>query len=272
MSQKEKLLSTVTPWDLVAPGYAEVTMKYFQFYADHAVSLVRLREQSQILDVACGPGTLTLTAAPTVKSVQSLDFSKSMLEILAQKIEETNVQNVELTCRDGQSLPYEDNSFDAGFSLFGLMFFPDPLKGLKEIYRTLKPGGKVVISSWAPLSQSPVMQAMFGAFRAMNPNMPDPSTDLESLENPEFFQKQLEAAGFKQVEVKPVTQGHPLESVEKFWDDMVKGSAPLVMMKHRLPAQEWEDKNQIALDYLRKYFATANLNLSATAWFGVGQK
>lgn len=71
---------------------------------------------------------------------------------------------------DGQKL--ENDRFDAAFSMFGLMFFPDKVRGLKEIHRVLKPKGKIAVSSWAPISNSILMQCLFGALRKANPDIP----------------------------------------------------------------------------------------------------
>ncbi len=155
MTKKPSMLSTVTPWDTVAEGYSEITVQLFQEYADEALALANLDAGCNIVDIACGPGTLALAAAKRVNSVNAIDFSPRMVEILRKSIDEKKLDNVEVRCGDAQHLPYENGSFDAAFSMFGLMFFPDRQKGYAEIYRTLKPGGRVVISSWAPVSESP---------------------------------------------------------------------------------------------------------------------
>ena len=54
------MLSTVTPWDTVAEGYSEITVQLFQEYADEALALANLDAGCNIVDVACGPGTLAL--------------------------------------------------------------------------------------------------------------------------------------------------------------------------------------------------------------------
>ena len=264
-------LSSHEPWDLVAEGYSEITMGVFQGYTDAALAMVNLDKQSRILDLACGPGTLALTAAKNVDNVKAADFSKEMIGILDRTLEREGINNIETWCGDGQALPYEDNSFDAAFSMFGLMFFPDRMKGYREIYRTLKPGGVAVISSWAPLSDSPLQQAVFGALREMMPNMPKPQQNMESLENPEVFREEMTRAGFKDVRIEAVSCGTEIASLERFWEDMVKGAAPLVMLKNSMTEEQWQEKTKIALDYLGKTIGDAK-ELTAQAWLGYGVK
>jgi len=266
------MLSSVTPWDMVAQGYSEVTMQVFQGYVDAALEQTHLNKESHILDIACGPGTLTLKAANKTNSVKAIDFSQTMIDILNDTIQHQSIDNIDTYCGDAQQLPYEDDSFDVAFSMFGLMFFPDRMKAYKEIYRTLKPGGKTVISSWAPTTDSPMQMAMFGAVKAIKPDVPEPQTDIESLENPEFFKAELVEAGFKDVEIIPVVSGIQVDSIEQFWVDMVKGSAPLVMLQNSMPEEAWQEKSKIAIGYLCEILPDLPATLTAKAWIGVGVK
>lgn len=270
MSTSQNMLSTVTPWETVAQGYAETTMKLFRSYAEKALEVANISNESAILDVACGPGTLPLLAVGKVKSIHAIDFSETMIRLFKETVKTESLENIEIYCGDGQALPFSNEMFDVAFSMFGLMFFPNRNKGYSEIYRSLKPGGKIVISSWAPVSVSPVMQTMFGALKAMKPEIPEPQTDIESLENPEFFKTELQDAGFKQVEIIPVEGEYPINNLEEFWVDMVKGSAPIVMMKKGMSPDEWKQKERIALQYLEEKLSKLPTVLTAKAWLGCG--
>lgn len=272
MSKNQNILSTVTPWEMVAEGYAETTMKLFQSYTEKALEVANLSKESAILDVACGPGTLPLLAAGKVNSIHAIDFSESMINLFKEEVEVRELEKIEVHCGDGQELPFSDEMFDVAFSMFGLIFFPNRNKGYSEIYRTLKPGGQIVISSWAPVSDSPVMQTMFGALKAMKPEIPEPQSDIESLENPGFFKTELQNAGFKQVEIIPVEGEYPISDVEEFWTDMVKGSAPLIMMKNGMPPEAWKEKECVALAYLGEKLPKLPTVLTAKAWLGCGIK
>lgn len=266
------MLSSVKPWDMVAEGYENTTMKLFQGYAESALQFAELSKASRVLDVACGPGTLALQAANIVDSVHAIDFSKSMIKLLGQNIKKNNISNIEIECGDGQDLPYEDGVFDAAFSMFGLMFFPDRNKGYSEIYRTLKPGGKILVSSWAPISQSPAMKTMFGTVRAMKPEVPEPQAAIESLENPDYFRNELINSGFRDVEIHLVTKGFPIDSIDSFWSGMVEGSAPIVMMRNSMQPNEWREKEKIALQYLETVLTSFPTSLSSDAWIACGVK
>ncbi|MDD2699934.1 MAG: methyltransferase domain-containing protein [Sideroxydans sp.] len=272
MSQSNNPLSVSEPWNLVADGYAETTMLVFQRFAEQAIAAIDLQPGATVLDVACGPGTLGLIAAQTARKVHGIDFSSAMLDIFEHKRAQAGHDHIELHCGDAQALPYADDTFDAAFSMFGLMFFPDRNKGFAEIYRTLKTGGRIAVTSWAPMDQSPAMLTMFGALRAIKPDLPQPQRSVTTLENPDVFRTEMIAAGFKDVEIRPLTQGFPVASIPKFWEDMVKGSAPLVMMKKAMGEALWREKEKLAIAYLEEALASKPETLTSDAWLGIGVK
>ncbi len=272
-------LSVAEPWDLVADGYAtdvDFVMRPVSFEALRRVEQKQpsaVSKTARVVDVAAGPGTLTFELASRVSEVDALDFSENMLEKLRAGLSQQGISNVRAVQGDGMALPYESESFDSAFSMFGLMFFPDRSKGFRELLRVLKPGGIATVSSWAPLDISPAMDLMFGALRAADPNMPPPKRNLLSLENPELFEKELKDAGFVDVTVEPyehfVTD---VGSADDFWEVMTRSGAPLVLMRKRVGEEEWARRSEVARAYLRKAFPEARERLSTTAYLGFGRR
>jgi len=125
-----------------------------------------------VLDVAAGPGTLALSAAKQVAHVSALDFSSAMIERLRRDAAALGYANIDAQVGDGQALPYPDGSFDAAFSMFGLIFFPDRNAGLRQLNRVLRPGGRVVIGSWAPFEPASALVTLFAALQVALPELP----------------------------------------------------------------------------------------------------
>jgi len=272
VSQPSNPLSAAPPWDLVALGYAETTSIMLAQYAEVAVKALNLKAGATILDVACGPGALALRLADEAACVHGIDFSESMLAIFRLNVERAGLKNIVIQHGDAQALPYADGMFDAAFSMFGLMFFPDRRKGFAEIYRTLKPGGSIAVTSWAPIDQSPAMQTMFGALRVMKPELPEPQRSVASMENPQVFRQEMLDAGFKDVKIEGVSKGFPVESISAFWDAMVKGSAPIQMLKNGMGEEAWKEKEKLALQYLHERLPTIPTALTSDAWLGTAIK
>ena len=172
---------------------------------------------------------------------------------------------------DGQQLPFEAASFDAAFSMFGLMFFPDRNRGFAELHRVLKPAGVAVVSSWAPIDRSPLMLLMFGALRAADPSRAAPQTNLLSLESSELFVEELERAGFRDVSVTPYTHALKVTSVEEYWTSLTLASAPIAMLKRRLGPDEWERQSAIGKAYLAERIQGPS-EFGTTAFLGFGRR
>jgi len=260
------------PWDDVAAGYAAEAHWVMAPFSERALELAALHETSVIADVAAGPGTLTLRAAPHVAQVHALDFSERMLDELAENAKKLALKNVELHHGDGQALPFADASFDAAFSMFGLMFFPNRVKGHAELHRVLKPGGVAVVSSWADVTQSSVMMLMFGALCAADPSRPQPKYDPNSLENPELLASEMEAGGFADVVVHTCVNEFDAPEPAAFWDSMVRSSAPLVMLRKKLGEAAWATQAEKAKAFLAERLAGAPSKLGAKALLAVGHK
>jgi len=266
LKKKTNIYGTPVPWDAVADGYQRTTRNFLAQYAQEALRVVPIRRGARVIDVACGPGTLSVLAAKTATRVDALDFSADMLKFLKRD------KRVVARRGDGQKLPYADDTFDAGYSMFGLMFFPDRLRGFRELYRTLKPGARVAVTSWAPVRHSPAMTMMFEAIRQMTPDMAAPAKAIRTLEDPRVFKEEMEQAGFKNVRIRAITKPFPHLPPKKFWAFMVDGSAPIVMLKKKLGPQLWRKKEPAAIGFVAEYMAKKRLRLTSKAWLGTGTK
>src|SRR5580765_4739974 len=141
-----------------ATGYQEqLVPALMQEWAPRVAEAAGIRPGDRVLDVACGTGVLTREAAqragPT-GAVTGLDLSPEMLAVAARL-------SPALRWRQGSadSLPFADQSFDAVVSQFGLMFFPDPVAGLREMMRVLVPGGRLAVAVWGSLADTPAYAA-----------------------------------------------------------------------------------------------------------------
>jgi ubiquinone/menaquinone biosynthesis C-methylase UbiE len=258
------------PWNLVASGYNDENFAHFAKYAADALELAEVKPGERLLDVAAGPGSLAIQAAAQATEVQALDFSTEMLSQLRSRIAAEGITNLVAREGDGQALPYADASFDAAFSMFGLMFFPDRIKGFRELRRVLKPGGRAVVASWLPMGEVPLLAAVFEALAAELPELPF-GNSKGPLTDPEEFRRELAEGGLSEIQI--VKRTHALETpgVDSLWASMRRSLAPLVLLEHRLGAESFAPVLEGIHRRLRERF-NGPLRIEMAAWLGLGRK
>jgi SAM-dependent methyltransferase len=264
-------LATPDPWSLVAAGYSRTTRRYLAEFSKAGLSQLTYGPATHVVDIACGPGTTAIPLAPDVAQITCVDFSEAMLEELRLAADAAGIANIERCKADGQALPFDDASFDIGISMFGLMFFPDRQKGFSELFRVLRPRGQALVSSWAPASQSPLMQMIMAALRD-DDETPDPAPDPSGLEVPENFGREMKRAGFADVEVFPVTRAVDVTSPEEFWDGTVRGTAPVAMLKRSMNEAEWARLERRAIARITATLDSTPTALTSTAWLAIATK
>jgi demethylmenaquinone methyltransferase/2-methoxy-6-polyprenyl-1,4-benzoquinol methylase len=119
-----------------------------------------------ILDVATGTADFALTSYKILRpeKITGIDISDGMLEIGRKKIEKYGLQSyIELLNGDSEAIFFKDNSFDAVTVAFGVRNFENLGKGLSEIYRVLKPGGKLIVLECSKPSL-PVIKNMYNFY------------------------------------------------------------------------------------------------------------
>ena len=261
-------LSMAETWNVTAEGYVSAAMPFLREFSVEAVNLAALTADDQVLDVACGPGTLSVLASERAAKVHAIDFSAQMV---ARCRTLTAGLAVEVQVMDGQALSFDDNTFDVAFSMFGLMFFPDRTRGFSELWRVLKPGGRVVVSSWAPLERSPDMQKLFAALGVAEPELSTTPPSATGLEDEGIFRRELAEAGFCQAVLHPVRRSMQLPSASETWDGLCRGAAPFVLARNRY-ADRWPEIRRRGIDYLERSFAPFPTNASSEALIGVARK
>jgi demethylmenaquinone methyltransferase/2-methoxy-6-polyprenyl-1,4-benzoquinol methylase len=139
-----------------------------------ALSHLKENNPSTILDVATGTADVAILAQSILhpEKIIGIDISEGMLSIGREKINKLGLQNqIELKSGDSESINFEDNSFDAVTVSFGVRNFQNLEKGLSEIKRVLKPGGKLVILEFSKPSM-PLVKSIYTLYmKVITPNV-----------------------------------------------------------------------------------------------------
>ena len=125
-----------------------LTLNIDKLWRKNAVRLCAIKENDLVLDLCCGTGKmieLECTAVGVNTEVIGLDFNQEMIDVGYKKLKQSlNNYKFNLIKGDVMELPFEDNTFNNITIAFGLRNVPDKIKAISEMYRVLKPGGKVV--------------------------------------------------------------------------------------------------------------------------------
>ena len=169
---------------------------------------------------------------------------------------------------DGQALPYHDGTFDAAFSLFGVIFFPDRARGLAELRRVLVPGGRAVVTSWVPPTRVPLMDILLSALAQSLPGFPYDGRG-GALSSPDDVRAELTAAGFSRVEVRELVHGTTLADSDAAWESATRSMAPLVLLARRLGPEAFAALAGTMRARLRERLGSGPVRLDLPALFGI---
>lgn len=142
-------------WDRAAGFYEDGWRSQLRPAQDRLLEMAELQPGDSVVDVACGTGLVTFLAADAVGSqgtVLGTDISRGMIELALEAAQEraghNGSGNVSFERMDAEELKLPDESFDVALSALGLMYYPDPVKALREMRRVLVPGGRAVAAVW----------------------------------------------------------------------------------------------------------------------------
>jgi demethylmenaquinone methyltransferase / 2-methoxy-6-polyprenyl-1,4-benzoquinol methylase len=131
-------------------------------------------QPKKILDVATGTADVAIMTTGILKAdkIIGIDISAGMLEIGRQKVAKAGLENtIELLNGDSETIKFDDNSFDAVTVAFGVRNFQQLEKGLSEIRRVLKPGGKLVVLEFSK-PKMPGVKTMYNLYmKVICPNL-----------------------------------------------------------------------------------------------------
>jgi ubiquinone/menaquinone biosynthesis C-methylase UbiE len=211
----------------VTRGAADVYEEFFvpalfQEWAPRVAEAARLAPGQTVLDVACGTGVLAREAATRVSpggSVTGLDRNEGMLAVARRR-----APAIEWRQGRAESLPFAERAFDAVVSQFGLMFFEDRSAALKEMWRVLRPGGRLAVAAWDAIEHSPgyadmtkLLQRLFGERIADELRAPF------ALGDPGIFRSLFATAGIANVEIRTLDGTARFPSLESWVHTDVKG-------------------------------------------------
>jgi SAM-dependent methyltransferase len=193
-----------------------------------------------------------------------------MIAQLRQRAEREGV-HVEACVGDGMALPLPDSAFDAAFSMFGLMFFPDRHRGFSELARVLTPGGRAVVASWVPVDRVALMADVYRTLGALLPSLPfgGARTPLGTAAE---VREEMAAAGLDPVEVREITHAFEAPSVDAFWEVLERSTPPIHAVREAVGPDAWAKVRRDLVEALRAKWGTGPQEVPMIANLGIGRR
>jgi ubiquinone/menaquinone biosynthesis C-methylase UbiE len=200
-------------WDRAAPAYDAAWSRQLEPGQTLMLGLAGISRGERVLDVACGAGAVARRAAALAGPegfVLGTDISDGM--VAAARAASSGEAALAFRRMPADGLDLDSDSFDAALCAFGLMYVPDPVQGLAEMRRVLRPGGRAAVAVWGPRSRCGWAEVF-----------PIVDARVESEVCPLFFrlgqgdalEAAMRAAGFEAIEVRRISPRLAYASAEE---------------------------------------------------------
>jgi ubiquinone/menaquinone biosynthesis C-methylase UbiE len=206
------------------------------FAIDLARRVEALRPQN-VLEVAAGTGLVTrqlLKILPEASRLTVTDLNDPMIDYARRQVGEDS--RVSWRQADAMELPFDDGEFDAVVCQFGIMFFPDKPRGMREFHRVLSTSGSLLLSVWDSIDRNPPGAIIHTALAEVFPeDPPDFYTVPFSMCDVNELRALAAAAGFRNVRIETLTLEGWSPSAAEAARGLVGGNPVINTMRERAP-------------------------------------
>ncbi len=241
-------------WNAAAGGWdahSPAIRAWLRSATDAMIAMAGVAPGSRVLDVAAGAGDQALDLAERVGpagAVVATDLAPAIVAFAQDRARRAGFTQVQCRVADGEDLGVEEASFDAAVCRLGLMLFPNPLQGLREMHRALRPGGGVCTVVFSVPQKNPCVSILMAtALRHAGLPARDPFApgSLFSLGQPRRIDELFRAAGFCDVGTTAVDAVFRMPSVEHYLSFVRSSASPILQILASLGEQgaraAWDD-------------------------------
>jgi len=213
-------------YSAAADHFTRPALAFWDVYGAETVRRAGIGAGDRVLDLCCGAGASVLPAARAVGaegSVTGVDITAPLLDQARARMESAGLPNVELIRADATATGLDDASFDAVLCVFGVFFVDDMPGFVREMWRMVRPGGRLAVTTWGPGVWDPASSVFWEAVRQVRPDLHRSFNPWDEITTPDALVDLLAAGGVVQPTAEAITGSQVLESSADFWD-VVLGS------------------------------------------------
>lgn len=250
-------------FEVAATDYARFMGRYSEPLAIALVAATGCPADGRALDVGCGTGAVTaqLVERVGVEQISAVDPSEQFVAAARARFPELDVRRAA-----AEALPFEDNAFAAAFASLVVHFMSDPVAGLREMGRVVRPGGTVAATVWDFVGGTSPLSTFWRAVGELDGSAPNeaglPGTgpgDLVALSRQAGLHNPVESR---------LTVSSSYQGFEEWWEPYLAGVGPAGAYVARLD----EDGRSALRERCRALLPSGPFQVTATAWTVVAQK
>lgn len=205
-----------------ADHFNDAALSFWDRFGSGTVNRLNLHRGERVLDACCGTGASALPAAQRVGeegSVVGVDLSENALALARAKARRLGLGNVEFRVGDIEATGLRSGAFDAVVCVFGIFFLPDMAAGVRELWRLVRPGGRLAVTVWGPDIFEPATTAFWEAVRSERPDLVGGFHPWNRITTPHGLSALLTESGLTDADADVAAEAgqHPLAVVEDWW-------------------------------------------------------
>ena len=207
-------------YNAAADVFDDSALGFWDYFGRKTVEKLNLRQGARVLDVCCGSGASAIPAAESVGPsgfVLGVDLADRLLTLAREKARQRALQNITFRVADMLELDEPAESFDAVLCVFGIFFVPDMPGAVRELWRFVRPGGELAITTWGSNVLEPGSSVFWRSILELRPDLHKAFNPWDRINDPEGLRQMLRQGGVEAGAVMAENRWHPIRSPEDWW-------------------------------------------------------
>jgi ubiquinone/menaquinone biosynthesis C-methylase UbiE len=207
-------------YNAAADFYDASPLRFWDYFGRRTIELASLPIGSRVLDVCCGAGASALPAAEAVGPtghVTGVDLAKELLALARTKAIQRRLANIEFEIGDMLSLRFPTETFDAVVCVFGIFFLPDMAMTVRELWRCVRPGGQLAVTTWGQNFFEPANSAFWRSIKEVRPDLHKSFNPWDRINNQASLKAILKEGGVESPKIIAENRSHSIHSAEDWW-------------------------------------------------------
>jgi ubiquinone/menaquinone biosynthesis C-methylase UbiE len=219
-TSEEARVRAAATYDAAADAYDDHANSFWARFGRRTVERLGLQPGGHVLDVCCGSGASAIPAAEAVGangSVLGVDLSERLLALARAKANRQGLRNIEFRAGDLLDLGVPESRFDAVVCVFGVFFIPDMPTAVRALWRVVRPGGQLAITTWGPRFLEPGNTVFWDAVREVRPDLYKGFSPWDRICDPPALLALLRESGVEDANVVAEAGEHAIPSADAWW-------------------------------------------------------